>query len=256
MSDVGDLGRRVTERRHELGLSTEQVARQAGMDPTYLGSLERDPAPQLSREGLWRLAAALSTTVDDLAGGGTQEPPGRSDPTAPAVLTSLDPDECRRLIAAGGVGRVIFTEPRGPVALPVNFRTLGSDIVVRTEPDAALVSSAAIARISFEVDHLDDALAEGWSVLVSGNGYQVTAAAELNLVKGLGDTPWAGGERTTFVRIVPDVVTGRRIRRHQEEPESVTTDRAGARAQTGPLALLGAESRAQAERTTEEGVSS
>jgi transcriptional regulator with XRE-family HTH domain len=231
MSNVGDLGRRVTERRHELGLSTEQVAQRAGMDPTYLGSLERDPAPQLSREGLWRLAAALGTTLDDLAGGGTQEPPGRMDPSAPAVLTSLDPDECRRLIAAGGVGRVIFTEPRGPVALPVNFRTLGSDIVVRTEPDAALVSSVATGRISFEVDHLDDALAEGWSVLVSGNGHEVVEAAELDVVRRLGDSPWAGGERGTFVRIVPDEVTGRRIRRRQEgsqqEPASpVSADRA------------------------------
>jgi transcriptional regulator with XRE-family HTH domain len=217
MSNVGDLGRRVTERRQELGLSTEQVARKAGMDPSYLGSLERDPAPQLSREGLWRLAAALGTTVDDLAGGGTQEPPGRTDPSTPAVLTALDPDECRRLIAAGGVGRVIFTEPRGPVALPVNFRTLGSDIVVRTEPDAALVSSVATGRVSFEVDHLDDALAEGWSVLASGHGHHVVEPTELELVRGLGDTPWAGGERATFVRIVPDEVTGRRIRRRQED---------------------------------------
>jgi transcriptional regulator with XRE-family HTH domain len=215
MSNVGDLGRRVSERRHELGLSTEQVALRAGMDPSYLGSLEQDPAPQLSREGLWRLAAALGTTVDDLAGAGTQEPPGRTEPSTRAVLTTLDPDECRRLIAAGGVGRVVFTESRGPVALPVNFRTLGSDIVLRTEPDATLVSSVAAGRVSFEVDHLDDALAEGWSVLATGNGHEVVEAAELALVRALGDVPWAGGDRATFVRIVPDEVTGRRIRGRQ-----------------------------------------
>ena len=216
MSNVGDLGRRVTERRGELGLSTEQVALRAGMDPTYLGSLERDPAPQLSRAGLWRLAAALDTTVDGLAGAGTQEPPGQMVPSTRAVLTTLDPDECRRLIAAGGVGRVIFTEPRGPVALPVNFRTLGFDIVVRTEPDASLVASVVAGRVSFEVDQLDDALAEGWSVLASGVGHEVTETAELELVRGLGDTPWAGGERTTFIRIHPDQVTGRRIRRSSD----------------------------------------
>jgi transcriptional regulator with XRE-family HTH domain len=213
MSNVGDLGRRVNERRHELGLSTEQVALKAGMAPSYLSSLEQDPAPQLSREGLWRLAEALDTTVDVLAGAGTQEPPGRTEPSIGAVLTTLDRAECRRLIADGGVGRVIFDESRGPVAQPVNFRTLGSDIVVRTEPDATLVSSMATGRVSFEVDHLDDALAEGWSVLVSGNAHEVVEAAELDLVTGLGDEPWAGGERATFVRIVSDVLTGRRIRR-------------------------------------------
>jgi transcriptional regulator with XRE-family HTH domain len=213
MSNVGDLGRRVNERRHELGLSTEQVALKARMDPSYLASLEQDPAPQLSREGLWRLAAALSTTVDDLAGGGTQEPPGRTEPSSHSLFTTLDRAECRQLIAEGGVGRVIFDESRGPVALPVNFRTLGSDIVIRTEPDAALVLSMAIGRVSFEVDHLDDALAEGWSVLVSGTGHEVVEAVELDLVRGLGDVPWAGGERSTFIRIVSDEVTGRRIRR-------------------------------------------
>ena len=230
MSNVGDLGRRVNERRHELGLSTEQVALKAGMDPSYLGSLEQDPAPQLSREGLWRLAAALDTTVDDLAGAGTQEPPGRTEPSTEAVLTTLHPDECRRLIADGGVGRVIFTEPRGPVALPVNFRTVGSDIVVRTEPDANLVASVATGRVSFEVDRLDDALAEGWSVLVSGHGHKVVDATELALVRGLGDEPWAGGERATFIRIVSDVVTGRRIRRHEGagrlDPVPVAADQA------------------------------
>jgi transcriptional regulator with XRE-family HTH domain len=228
MSNVGDLGRRVNERRHELGLSTEQVALKARMDPSYLGSLEQDPAPELSREGLWRLAEALDTTVDELAGAGTQEPPGRTEPSTKALLTILDRAECRRLIAAGGVGRVIFTESRGPVALPVNFRTLGSDIVVRTEPDAILISAMAIGRVSFEVDHLDDALAEGWSVLVSGNGHEVVEAAELELVRGLGDEPWAGGERATFVRIVSDVVTGRRIRRREgaEPVWPVTAQRA------------------------------
>jgi transcriptional regulator with XRE-family HTH domain len=216
MSNVGDLGRRVAERRRELGMTTEQVALRAGMDPTYLGSLERHPSPQLSMAGLWRLAAALDTTVDGLAGAGMQEPPGQAVPSTRAVLTNLGPQECRQLIAAGGVGRVVFTEPRGPVALPVNFRTVGSDIVVRTEPDASLVASLVGGRVSFEVDHLDDALSEGWSVLASGIGHQVTESAELELVRGLGDTPWAGGERTTFVRIVPDQVTGRRIRRHEE----------------------------------------
>ncbi len=34
MSNVGDLGRRVNERRHQLGLSTEQVALKARMNPS------------------------------------------------------------------------------------------------------------------------------------------------------------------------------------------------------------------------------
>ncbi len=213
MSEVGDLGRRVAERRKELGLSPEEVANRAGMDPSYLRSLEANPSPQLPASALWRLAAALDTTVDDVTGGGTQAPPGRSDSSGKPVLANLDRAECQALINPGGVGRVVFSEPRGPVALPVNFRVLEDDIVFRTAPLPTLTSSLTKHPVSFEVDHLDEALAEGWSVLISGQGHVIVAPAELDQAQALGITPWAGGERDVYVRIVGGEVTGRRIRR-------------------------------------------
>ncbi len=60
MSEVGDLGRRVAERRRELGLTVDQVAARSGMSATYLRVVESNPAPQLSRAALWKLAAAPS----------------------------------------------------------------------------------------------------------------------------------------------------------------------------------------------------
>ncbi len=212
MSNVGDLGRRVAERRRELALSPEDVATRAGMDPSYLRMLEASPSPQLSRPALWRLAAALETTVDSITGGGTQAPPGRGRPLTRPALDTLEGDECRALISAGGVGRVVFSEPRGPVALPVNFRMLGDDVVFRTVPGSALVASARQGRISFEVDHLDEALTEGWSVLISGAAHVVVDPEELRQAQALGVEPWAGGPRDTYVRIVLREMTGRRIR--------------------------------------------
>jgi transcriptional regulator with XRE-family HTH domain len=216
MSDVGDLGRRVTERRSELRLSTEVVAARAGMDPSYLHSLEVSPSPDLSRAALWRLAAALDTSVDDLTGGGTQAPPGRADPQGNPVLIDLDRAECQSLISPGGVGRVVFGEPRGPVALPVNFRILDNEVVFRTAPLPTLTSSLGRRPVSFEVDHLDEALAEGWSVLVSGEGHVIVEAAELEQARALNIAPWAGGERDIYVRISPVKVTGRRIRQSSD----------------------------------------
>ena len=212
MSNVGDLGRRVAERRRELGLSPEDVADRAGMDPAYLRMLETSPSPQLSRPALWRLAAALETTVDSITGGGTQAPPGRGRPGARPALDTLDRDECRELIRRGGVGRVVFTEPRGPVALPVNFRILDDDVVFRTMSDSPLVAPVRQERISFEVDHLDEALTEGWSVLISGSAHVVDDPDELAQAESLGVAPWAGGPRDTYIRIVTGEVTGRRIR--------------------------------------------
>ena len=122
-------------------------------------------------------------------------------------------DECRALVAPGGVGRVVFSDERGPVALPVNFRMLAGTVVFRTEPDSGLLSNLPNREISFEVDHLDEALTEGWSVLLSGDGRAVVDPSEYEQVESLGIAPWAGGRRDTYVVLAPIQVTGRRIRR-------------------------------------------
>jgi transcriptional regulator with XRE-family HTH domain len=211
-SSVGDLGRRVSERRHELGLSVEDVARRAGMDPTYLRTLETSRSSGLTRVALWKLAAALDTTMDLVSGAGTQGPPGQADPSRPPVLTALDSKSCQELIRPGGVGRIVFCQSRGPVALPVNFRILDDDVVFRTAPLPELTASLPSEQVSFEIDHIDEPLAEGWSVLISGHGYVIVDPSELQRAQSVGVTPWAGGDRDVYVRIVPREVTGRRIR--------------------------------------------
>ncbi len=214
MSTVGDLGRRVAERRHELGLTVKEVATKAGMDPQYLRMVEESPAPQLSRSALWRLAAALDSSVDVITGSGMVAPPGRDAPHGPRpLLEPLTIDECRALVGPGGVGRVVFVDDGVPVALPVNFRVLEDDILFRTEAVSTVLAALPEQRISFEVDHLDEALTEGWSVLITGNGRTVVDPIERDQVRALDVSPWAGGERDTFVRLAPDQVTGRRIRR-------------------------------------------
>jgi transcriptional regulator with XRE-family HTH domain len=209
---VSDLGRRVSERRRELGLSLEELARRAGMDPIYLGRLETSASSELTRMALLKLAIALDTTIDFLSGSGTQAPPGQANPSRQSVLTALDLESCQELIRPGGVGRIVFSRSRGPVALPVNFRVVDGDVVFRTTTIAELTSSLPLERVSFEVDHVDDALSEGWSVLISGQGHVIVDPSELQRVQEAGVHPWAGGERDVYVRIVPEEVTGRRIR--------------------------------------------
>ena len=213
MSAAGDLGRRVAERRGQLGLTLQEVATRAGMDPHYLRMLEESPAPQLSGSARWRLAAALETSVAAIAGSGMEAPPGRAGPSGRPALEPLSLDECRALIAPGGVGRVVFTDRGVPVALPVNYRVLDQDIVFRTEEGATVLANLSSQEISFEVDHLDEALTEGWSVLVSGRGRALVDPTEREQVESVGVAPWAGGARDTYVRLAPDQVTGRRIRK-------------------------------------------
>jgi len=209
---VGDLGRRVSERRRELGMSVEALADRAGMDPAFLRNLETNPSPQLTRVALWKLAAALDTTMDVVTGSGVQAPPGRADPSGRPFLDVLDRDRCDELIRPGGVGRIVFCQSRGPVALPVNFRILDGDVIFRSAGIHELTSDAALGRVSFEIDHIDEALAEGWSVLISGEGHVIEDPSELERARTMGVAPWAGGEREVYVRIVAREVTGRLIR--------------------------------------------
>jgi transcriptional regulator with XRE-family HTH domain len=206
MTTVGDLGRRVSERREELGLSTETLATRAAMSTAYVRELQLSPSPQLSRSALTRLAGALDTSVDDLSGSGTQTPPGPGQPREPSSFTILDRETCRDLIRPGGVGRIVFWGSRGPEALPVNFRTLHGDVVFRTAKEPGL------GPVSFEVDRLDEALTEGWSVLISGEIRVISDPTERRAAEALGVSPWAGGERDVYIRLVAHEVTGRRIR--------------------------------------------
>lgn len=208
--DPGDLSKRVTRRRAELQLSKAQVAARAGLSLRYVEYLERYPA----RPGgavLRRLAAVLRTTPAALLGGGTQGPPGYGRLVGPPVITRLTPAECRQLIAAGGVGRIAFSTASGPVVLPVNFAVVAGTVVIRTG-EGTMIEGHADDQVAFEIDHLDEALCQGWSVLVRGPAHRVAHPAELRHVqREAAIRPWAGQGRDVYLRIIPGKITGRRI---------------------------------------------
>jgi Pyridoxamine 5'-phosphate oxidase len=180
------------------------------MSLRYLEYVERYPA-RPNAAVLRRLAAALQTTPAALLGGGSQVPPGFGRQPGPPVVTKLMPAECHRLIAAGGIGRIAFCTTSGPAVLPVNFAVVAGTIVIRTAEGAA-VDGHACEQVGFEVDHIDEALSQGWSVLVRGRAHRVAHPAELQMIRrDAAIWPWPGGDRDVYVRIIPDMITGRRI---------------------------------------------
>jgi nitroimidazol reductase NimA-like FMN-containing flavoprotein (pyridoxamine 5'-phosphate oxidase superfamily) len=116
-------------------------------------------------------------------------------------------------MSPGGVGRLgFYGGERGTVILPVNYRMIGQDVVFRTSAESPLPMVTEFDLVAFEVDHLDNALSEGWSVLFSGHAHQVLDETELAQVQTLGDEPWAGGDRDSYIRLALSEVSGRRIR--------------------------------------------
>jgi transcriptional regulator with XRE-family HTH domain len=207
----GDLGRRLAARRTELRLSVAQVARRAGLSARYLDYLEKFPGhPQAAT--LRQLAAALRTTPAALLGADEDTPPGGTLGPAAGILEPLALAECHRLLAPGGVGRIAFVAAGGIMVLPVNYAVTGGRIVLRTGP-GSVIAAHGDDSVSFEADHFDEVLGQGWSVLVHGRAHCVTRPGELAYLRHeRKPEPWPAGERGLFIKIAPDRISGRRIR--------------------------------------------
>ncbi|REE94779.1 pyridoxamine 5'-phosphate oxidase family protein [Thermomonospora umbrina] len=131
-------------------------------------------------------------------------------------LEEIDRDECLRLIAPGGVGRVAFDDGEGPTVIPVNYAVEGESVVFRTATEGRLnqslstVMAEAEVRIAFEVDAFDETDREGWSVLVRGGAHRMS---EEEGADAAGVTPWPAGAREAYIRLSARSVSGRRVRR-------------------------------------------
>ncbi|WP_432092417.1 helix-turn-helix domain-containing protein [Streptomyces sp. bgisy100] len=206
----GDLGRRVALRREQLGLTREEVARRAGMDPGYLRYVEEEVA-DAGAVGLIRLAGALETTTADLRGGGTDLPTGLGKAARHPELVDMSPEECRQHLSTHGVGRVAVATADGPAVAPVNYSVVDDEIVYRTRPGSSADPQPG-TDVAFEVDHIDEAFSRGWSVLVVGRAERVTDTATADrLAERARTSAWAGGDRRLWIRVVPLRITGRRI---------------------------------------------
>ncbi|HSR85444.1 MAG TPA: pyridoxamine 5'-phosphate oxidase family protein [Streptosporangiaceae bacterium] len=208
-----DVGRRIAERRDEAHMTVTDVAERAGMSPQYVSYLEASPAANPTSATVTRIAAALNVAPSTLEGAGLNMPPGQRSAARNATLHTLTEAECRALIAPGGVGRFLFVQAgRGPVAIPVNFKMDTAGVVFRISSHSVSIEGVHQQPVSFDVDHLDEALGEGWSVLLTGTAKVITGDAERSYAQTLDIVPWPDGEQDLYVRLSPTEITGRRIR--------------------------------------------
>ncbi|MGA2827048.1 MAG: pyridoxamine 5'-phosphate oxidase family protein [Streptosporangiaceae bacterium] len=207
----GDLSRRVTQRRQELKLTRQQVAARANVSLRYLEFLENYPGMPTSAV-LRQLAAALQTSPAALLGAGMETAPGGSTLTSNPVRTErLSAAECHQLISPGGIGRIGFPTASGTMILPVNYAIAANTIVIRAG-SGSVIAAHGDGDVSFQVDHIDEALEQAWSVLVQGQAHRVLQRTELaHLQRCAALQPWPGGEHDTCIRIAPHRISGRRI---------------------------------------------
>ena len=124
-----------------------------------------------------------------------------------AGLEVLSHDECRRLLATGGVGRVAVPgEP--PIVRPVNFAFDDDRIVIRTGAGELWSAASRSVRVTFEADDVRNVDHRGWSVLASG---PLAPLAADDSVLALPLRAWAPEGRDRFVAVTVEQLSGRRL---------------------------------------------
>ena len=108
------------------------------------------------------------------------------------------------------LGRLVTSVDGQPEIFPVNYVVQRHTVLFRTAEGTKLVSTAINNRVLFEVD--DHNVAEGWSVIIKGTARSLRTNEEIEEAERAQVLPWTASEKSHYVRIIPEVVTGRRFR--------------------------------------------
>jgi nitroimidazol reductase NimA-like FMN-containing flavoprotein (pyridoxamine 5'-phosphate oxidase superfamily) len=148
--------------------------------------------------------------------GGRESPARRGSRPGPvddeARLEELSYDECLALLRVSSVARVGVVVNGAPIVLPVNYRlveSLGPTwLTIRTRPGNVIDRGGL--TVALEIDDIDPASHEGWSVLVRGTLSHVDPDAA-DFRARFDPEPWIEEERDSWLVIEPFSITGRRL---------------------------------------------
>jgi nitroimidazol reductase NimA-like FMN-containing flavoprotein (pyridoxamine 5'-phosphate oxidase superfamily) len=133
----------------------------------------------------------------------------QQDSTEPAALSRA---ECLGLLATARIGRISYTRQALPAVQAVSFALHDEAIVFGTDADGELAAAVRQAVVAFQADDFDPVLRSGWSVTAVGRCDEVTDAGDLARLATAGLGPWIPVARPRFIRVVPAIVTGQRLR--------------------------------------------
>ena len=127
-------------------------------------------------------------------------------------VVELTVEECVRLLGTTSVGRIGFVTPGGPLIFPVNYVVVEESIVFRTLPYGVIANHVHETDVAFEVDRLDEAMREGWSVLATGRSHRIEDPGEVRVIREqLDPEPWADGHRNLYFRVAWTNLSGRQL---------------------------------------------
>ena len=126
-------------------------------------------------------------------------------------ITVLDVHECWDLLRRTEVGRLAVSIHDEPEVFPINFVVDRGTVVFRTAQGTKLVGAVEGRTVAFEADGYEPDAGQAWSVIIKGRATEIEQNDDLFEVMHLPLFPWHAAPKHHFVRIDPDVVSGRRF---------------------------------------------
>jgi uncharacterized protein len=130
-----------------------------------------------------------------------------------AALEPIDEEYCLELLKQVEYGRVaVVTGDGRPEIFPVNFAVHGHTVVFITG-SAIMQAWAPLGHVAFEADYIDPATHEGWDVVVTGEGADITDSRD-SLAVAARSYPiksWAPGRKDHWISILNPHFSGRRL---------------------------------------------
>jgi uncharacterized protein len=127
------------------------------------------------------------------------------DPT----IVELDEHQCWELLRSQEVGRLAVAIANHPDIFPINYVVDHASVVFRTAEGTKLAAAVLGESVAFETD--GESAGEAWSVVIKGQAVEIERMYEMFDALDLPLYPWHVAPKHRFVRILPELVTGRRF---------------------------------------------
>lgn len=137
----------------------------------------------------------------------------------------LTEEECWNLLARRELGRLAVSVDNLPEIFPVNYVVDGPRLLFRTAPGSKLAQLTANHHVAFEVDDSDDSYAA--SVVVKGTAKRIELQREIDAADALPLKPWIPTLKYRWVRVTPELVSGRWFERTPEPDRYVASRKRG-----------------------------
>jgi uncharacterized protein len=129
------------------------------------------------------------------------------------VIETLSEQECLALLKEVKYGRVaVVTHDGRPEIFPVNFAVHGRTVVFVTG-SAVMQARAPLGHVAFEADDINASTHEGWDVVVTGEGADITGSLDNQSLMARSEQieEWAPGKKEHWISIVNPRFSGRRL---------------------------------------------